>query len=823
MKLIANIFSLMTVVVLLSCCDCMAAEGKWSLKDEVYACGTSGMTLEELASAGVTLLSHGPWGGEGKSPEQAKAFLEEAHRYGIRVIPYVTLYKVIDSSQVTDTYHTKAHPFFKELDLVDHPEWALIDENGNIRRPFDAPTYRSGVHQSCTNVAGLAQAYVRGVKNVMEMGFDGVFVDNVHPYPTCYGPKFGKHEHIYPDKDNVFTYHLALKQVYDLVKQYGDDKVVMLNTGNGPSEVYADCDDGTMVESYICTFVDKGRKNRWNSFGQIMDWARQYVDYMASGKGLVALSYMGWTGYPLKDDAFYCGACGKLSGFVWTANVWATSWTTKPGDRAGNDILRLLYRANLKNPLTEIKEKDGVTYRVFAGGIVAVNPGDSYLEMQLPAPDGFTEVCDLYCGRIIPVIAGQITIRIPPESGRLYISPDAAFSSYLKECVVAARGVQQRLNQLRDNVDIPSWTIRDSTRLMGQGQVTLDRTQPHSGGACLKVTSGGSGQKVGANQAGMMFMQDEAQEYSVSYWARVAPGTGASARLLFEADFKEGGNGYWSPPEITQSEWTHQQGTYVSPKPIHDIEVLCSASYDKPTTVWFDDIVVTSAGKSDWLGNGGFEQANETVAAPVETRLRQWLQENMAGLESMSKTHKAIPASDNRYRFIAEMAGQQNKLPELIGCQSDDIIRRRLQNLREYSGRVLSMATGITLGIDAPRIVVPGDTIIARVNLKDSNTAVQGLQLVMEVPQDWKAKSISNPGKSDTIEFEISIPQTAPVSFPATITAIASFEYKNGHDEKLCLTVVEMHGLQIADKGTQKTNQDGITPEEHQKLHADPK
>jgi len=671
-SVIAAPFLLMIMIVLLNCCDCMADGGEWSLSDEVYACGTSGMSLEELASAGVTLLSHAPWGWEGKTAKQVEAFLDEAHRYGIKVIPYVTLYKVIDSRETKDGYHTKDHPFFKELDLVEHPEWALIDEKGNIRRPFDCERYRSGVHQSCTNVAGLAQAYVRGVKNLMDIGFDGLFVDNAIPYPTCYGPKYGKHKHIHPDKDNVYTYHLALKQVYDLVKQYGDDKVVMLNTGTGPCEVYADCDDGTMVESYLCSFVEEKGKNRWHTFDQVIGWAKEkkHVDYIASGKALVALSYLGRTKYSIKDDAFYSSACGKMSRFLWTSNVWRSSWTAKVGDRRGNDLVRLLYRVNLKKPLTAIKEKDGVTYRVFASGTVAVNPGDSYLDTQLPAPVGVTEVCDLYSGIVLPVSSGEITVRIPPESGRLYICPDAVFASYLKECSVAAKGIQQRLNKLRDNTDIP---------------------------------------------------------------------------------------------------------------------------------------------------------ANDTIAASVETRLRQWLKENLAIFESLPKAYKIIPLSDNRGKFIAELAIQQSKLPKLIDCQKNDIIWRRLQNLREYSGRVLSLATGITLTIDAPQKAMPGDTAICKLSFDNNKAKIQGLQFELEVPYGWKVKSVNRPGKSDNMDFKITIPETATVSVPATLSAIASFEYKNKQDEKLQLTMVQTHGLQIADKKIDKTEQEEITLDQQHKLHADPK
>ena len=818
MKRISRILLCCFASVFLLPAYCEAKE--WSLNDEVYACGMSGMTLEELASAGVTLLSHAPWGGQGKSIEQVKAFLQESHRYGIKVIPYVTLYKVIDSRQVTDTYHTKHHPFYKELDLVDHPEWALIDENGNIRRPFDHPSYRNGVHQSCTNVAGLADAYVRGVKNTMELGVDGLFVDNVHPYPVCFGPKFGKHEHIYQDKDNIYTYHLALKRVYDLVKQYGADKVVMLNTGGGPRAIYADCDDGTMIESYICTFVKKRYhpQNRWNDFSQVMKWAKQHTDYIASGKGLVALSYVGYTSYPVKDDTFYCGACGKLSGFLWTPNAWDSGWATKTGDRPGNDIIRILYRANLKKPLTPIKEKDGITYRIFANGIVAVNPGNSSINVQLPVPDSFTEMCDLYSGIILPVSDGKIAILIPPESGRLYISPDAAFHSYLEECALAVKGIKWHLNKLRNNPDIPSWTICDAEQRLGQGRVTVDKTQAHSGRACLKVTSDGSGAEVWANQAGMMLLQDEPQSFSVSYWAKAEPGV--TAKLLFEADFKEGGNGYWSPPEVNETEWTYRQGTYVSPKPMRDIEVFCSASYDKPGSVWFDDIVVTSAGKSDWLQNPGFEKDEDTMTDKVKNKLDIWLEQALPVFKTLSKNYSKIPSPDSCKKFIDKSVVQQNKLHNLLKLDTDKIIHRRLQNLREYTGRVISMVTRSTLNIEAPIKVKSGETFKAILTFKNPDTCNKNVQFALEAPVGWNISTHDKNKIGTRTVYKITVPKTAQIHIPVTLTALASFENQN---TKLKLTILQTHGLQITDKKTQEAKGENITDDQHQKLHADPK
>jgi hypothetical protein len=106
----------------------------------------------------------------------------------------------------------------------------LITQDGSVRRPFDNPDYPPGWQQVCTNVKGYTEAVLEGVKGIMEMGFDGLFIDNVHP-SSCFGPEHSKHRHVYPDRSNTETYKMLLTQVRQAVKSYGEDKVCALNSG----------------------------------------------------------------------------------------------------------------------------------------------------------------------------------------------------------------------------------------------------------------------------------------------------------------------------------------------------------------------------------------------------------------------------------------------------------------------------------------------------------------------------------------------------------------------------------------------------------------
>jgi hypothetical protein len=64
------------------------------------------------------------------------------------------------------------------------------------------------------------------------------------------------------------------------------------------------------------------------------------------------------------------------------------------------------------------------------------------------------------------------------------------------------------------------------------------------------------------------------------------------------------------------------------------------------------------------------------------------------------------------------------------------------------------------------------------------------------------------------------IPQTAPVKYSKTLTAIASVEYANKQNH-IPLTLIQTHGVLIADQKAQSKPKD-LTVEEFRRLHAAP-
>jgi hypothetical protein len=399
----------------------IASAAEWRMADEQYSCYTSGMTLQELASGGVTVLSHTPPTAE---------YCAEAHRWGLKVCPYVSLYKVVDSTKDPSVLDD---PFWREVDAAKHPEWFLRRDDGGIRRPFDLEKYPAGYEQSCCNHRDLVDAYVRGVRNVMALGADGVFVDNVHPHPTCYGPARNLHRHEWPEKDNTACYQTALRAVYEAVKSYGPDRVVILNPG-GLDPRFADYGDAMMWESFVWRFGADGlfipadigppeQACRTHSWSEVLEQSRRWQPLIGKGASIAPLTYLP-DRTTEERNAFFSYACARISGFE--------QWTATCNHR--RDILRRLYRVRPGQPLGDLSQAGSAVYRHFENALIVCNPTPTALTERIPVPPGLVPpLVELFDGREATVREGLADVALPPEAGRVVVPQRAAVENALRE------------------------------------------------------------------------------------------------------------------------------------------------------------------------------------------------------------------------------------------------------------------------------------------------------------------------------------------------------------------------------------------------------
>jgi coenzyme F420-reducing hydrogenase delta subunit len=125
---------------------------------ENYPVETIG-TFDGSLIEGVSLISH--------VPHSKKAF-EEAHKQGIKVIPYL--------------HFTDIHSFYADQDvfLFQHPEILLIDADGKwVHIPMDGSD-RLFRFLTCANSPSYWKLSLAYVKKMMDWGADGVFVGGCH-------------------------------------------------------------------------------------------------------------------------------------------------------------------------------------------------------------------------------------------------------------------------------------------------------------------------------------------------------------------------------------------------------------------------------------------------------------------------------------------------------------------------------------------------------------------------------------------------------------------------------------------------------------------
>ena len=406
----------------------LAALAQTSFTQQVYAFELQGMTWQELAGAGVTYVTHVP------ATAQTAA---DAHRWGVKIMPYVSLYKVIDTR--LDPGYLK-EPFWKEVDLAQHPDWALIRPDGKVRIPFDDPNYPKGIFQSCCNQPGIADAYVKGVEQVIATGADGVFVDNVHPYPRCYGPDLGLHQHLDPAKSNTEMYKLALMRVFRAVKAHGPAFMTMLNSG-GPSHDYESYGDTLMWESFVFRWPEATWKNhavtcRTHDWKAVVAAEKSWRDFTTAGGSIAPLTYL-----PVREleqpHAYLAFVCAKLCNFQ--------QWTCSVTER--QDTIRQLYRTDLGSPAGPLENDGPVYFRRYAKGLVAGNSSTETVQVSLPWVLRDSNVADQYSGDLLTARDGKITVTLPSDCGRVYVTRDAYLANVLGEAASMAQSCALHLEQ----------------------------------------------------------------------------------------------------------------------------------------------------------------------------------------------------------------------------------------------------------------------------------------------------------------------------------------------------------------------------------------
>ena len=352
--------------------------------------------LDGESMEGVTLISHVP---------HCREAFEYAHAKGFRAIPYVHFLGIHTNYSDQDVFY------------FEHPEILLKDEEGRwVNTPMDQ-SFRLHRFLTCANSPSYWKLSLAYVRKMMDMGADGVFIDNVGRRRPCLGPRFNSrrsspefdpyvHEHLFPGATHDYAWDRMLQAIRALVKSYGEDKIVLLNSGIGTG-VQKD-GDACEWESFIYSWAWEGRRHTWQD---VKESARSNEWFLKAGRRIVASSYLDRSRPEVKDDAFWAFSAARLVDYIF--------WEGLEGTGA-----EILYRAHLGKGRGSLQESEGVAFRLFERGVIVLNDSMNDQVVRVPVPDDLARLVDAFDGaRLVQAASGQITVQVPKKKARVYLEP----------------------------------------------------------------------------------------------------------------------------------------------------------------------------------------------------------------------------------------------------------------------------------------------------------------------------------------------------------------------------------------------------------------
>ncbi|MBI3922941.1 MAG: hypothetical protein HY318_16085 [Armatimonadetes bacterium] len=352
----------------------------------------------------------------GSTPD--KAALEKCHKAGFRLLHYVVYTCLLDTETQVREGGTVYSEWLESVDhetrdLKNHPDWVCIDAEGKIQKDaWGQANHHLGLLNTCLHQKGLQEAALRQVRMLMEMGYDGVFVDLAGPTVECYGPKFGRHSHPDPGKSNSQAYEGLLKGIYETVKSHGRDRIVVQNTCVSVMPGHWSYADAQMLEAFPYGTESTRRLPEW----QELQWAAtRHGEAVRRGKAPVLLSYFNkFTAENVREPALFSLAYAHLFGFLWADGL---TLSEIPGNQ---NLAKALYLVRLGKPVGEVKTVDRVLYRRFENGFAALNPTRATVEFSFPVSHKAPLEDVGYDQKLTPR-DGRLVLRMLSESGRLLL------------------------------------------------------------------------------------------------------------------------------------------------------------------------------------------------------------------------------------------------------------------------------------------------------------------------------------------------------------------------------------------------------------------
>jgi len=346
--------------------------------------------------------------------------IRRLHKAGRHPVMYINFMEMLNS-EIQKQTGPKGEGYLKgnwgqivdheNMDLAKHPNWIAYDKDGKARQSvWGLSANVPGLFNTCLHQMDLQDAAVEQLKKIMALGVDGIFIDNAGPIQDCFGDKFGKHAHAFPEKSNTEMYEMLMKRVYKVVKSYGDDKIVIINSGITLNQwSYSDVQ---MWESCLYGSGVVAPTTQWDDAKYIGELQQ---DALKHGKVPVILSYFFDQPAAVRmDRALYTYAYARLYGMGWC------DWFSAMGNECEIKASRDLYAADLGTPSGKVISVNRAYYRVFEKGIALVNPDKQSrtITVDIPRDGSLRDVC--FDGTLT-AMDNKLILTLRPQSGRVLL------------------------------------------------------------------------------------------------------------------------------------------------------------------------------------------------------------------------------------------------------------------------------------------------------------------------------------------------------------------------------------------------------------------
>jgi len=316
----------------------------------------------------------------------------------------------------------------------EHPEICLTDEDGQFVDALVDGTYRMKQYLTCMNHPLFVAKALALVKQVMDKGNDGVLIrwdrsgrechaENMHvayikqvhsvasqiPWMEQYDQHVLNaqvHKHLYPGKDQDYAFERFMGKVNRLVKRYGRDRVIVLES------------DLRFQNHADALFV----RPTLDHLDDLLTDIHATVD-----KPVIVASHP-WEAQT-KDNLLYA-----------LAESWLHGCTYELNGAVGRDLPARMTKLRAGRRLSGIIRLGVVKYAIYENGLAAVNGSNQPTTARLKLPEHYARrtLVDLRTARTVKIETGkavmspsvhdqdrisagrEMVVDIPASSGNIY-------------------------------------------------------------------------------------------------------------------------------------------------------------------------------------------------------------------------------------------------------------------------------------------------------------------------------------------------------------------------------------------------------------------